>query len=601
MERGRSHPLGPHPQLTAMPIRQLPPNVAAQIAAGEVVERPASVVKELVENSLDAGATRVAVSVSGGGVSEIRVTDDGCGIPADELALAFRHHATSKLATAADLETVATLGFRGEALPSIAAVARVTGATRTADAEAGSRIEFRYGELTGEGPVGCPVGTTVQVVELFGNLPARRKFLRSAAAETARTQEVVTRYALAYPGVRFALTADGREQVNTTGSGNLQDVILSLYGREVAARMLPVSGADDHAAISGYVSAPDLSRHNRSHMTLLVNRRWVYHRSVMYAIEQAYQGTLPDRRYPLAVINVDLPAADVDVNSHPTKREVRFRNENRIFSAVQRAVSDALVAHAPARQVARSFSVPGESNSGVGGFTRSRPVAHTPAESPVASPPRADALALPTTGLAPTGGSLRDVLNGLRVVGQIRQTYVVAEGSEGMYLVDQHAAHERVVYDRIRQRGQSQDNEAQPLLAPTPVQLNLAQAAILQEYATMLAEYGFQLEPFGGDAWLVRAIPATLTARNSPDPQAALVNLLDAVSVEQVVMEREDALAATIACHGSVRAGDTLTTDEMDALLRQLETTENPHHCPHGRPTVIHFTEYQLEREFGRR
>ena len=581
-----------------MPIRQLPPNVAAQIAAGEVVERPASVVKELVENSLDAGGTRIAVSISGGGVSEIRVTDDGCGIAADELALAFRHHATSKLSTAADLETVATLGFRGEALPSIAAVSRVTCTTRPPDSDTGYRIEFRYGELIGDGPAGCPVGTTVQVVELFSNVPARRRFLRSAPAESSRIQEVVTRYALACPDVRFVLTTDGREQVNVAGSGNLQDAALSLYGREVAARMLPVSGTDAGLLIHGYTSAPDLHRHNRSYITLLVNGRWVYHRSIMYAIEQAYQGALPDRRYPLAVINVDLPPEDVDVNSHPTKREVRFRNENRIFSAVQRAVSDALVAHAPVRQVARPFSVPEERPAGVGGVSTNR---SGPAPMTGTGEPGASGLALPTTALAPTGGSLRDVLTGLRVVGQIRQTYIVAEGNGGMYLVDQHAAHERVVYDRIRQDGDRWAGMAQPLLGPTPVELNLAQAGTLQEYGDMLAEYGFQLEPFGGDAWLVRAIPATLTMRSNPDPAAALINLLDAVSVEQVVMEREDALAATIACHGSVRAGDTLGADEMDALLRQLETTENPHHCPHGRPTVIHFTEYQLEREFGRR
>ena len=581
-----------------MPIRQLPPNVAAQIAAGEVVERPASVVKELVENSLDAGATRISVLVSDGGVSEIRVSDDGSGIAADELSLAFRHHATSKLATASDLATVGTLGFRGEALPSIAAVARVTCTTRTGDEATGSRIEFRYGDPVVEGPVGCPVGTTVQVVELFGNVPARRRFLRSAAAETARIQEVVTRYALAYPDVRFTLTTDGREQVNTPGNGNLQDALLSLYGRDVASRMLPVCRTDGDEAVSGYASAPDLNRHNRSSITLLVNRRWVYHRSIMYAIEQAYQGTLPDRRYPLAVINVDLPTEEVDVNSHPTKREVRFRNDNRVFSAVRRAVSDALVAHAPVRQVARSFSVPGEANADTPS-TAGKPVAyHTGDRLNVPTP---NPLALPTTSLAPTGGSLRDVLTGLRVVGQIRQTYIVAEGNEGMYLVDQHAAHERVVYDRMRQGGASQGKVSQPLLGPTPVQLNLAQLGTLQEYGDRLAEYGFQLEPFGGEAWLVRAIPAVLTARNNPDPTTALIKLLDAVSVEQVVMEREDALAATIACHGAVRAGDTLTTEEMDALLRQLEATENPHHCPHGRPTVIHFSEYQLEREFGRR
>ncbi len=573
-----------------MPILQLPPHVAAQIAAGEVVERPSSVVKELVENSLDAGAARIAISVREGGVAAIRVTDDGCGIPGGEISLAFRHHATSKLTVAADLETVATLGFRGEALPSIAAVARISCTTRTADADAGARIEFRYGDLLTQQSAGCPVGTTIEVAELFANLPARRRFLRSAAAETARIQEVVTRYALAWPGVSFTLTADGREQVHTPGSNSLQDTILSLYGSDVTARMLPVCADDGSIAVNGYASASDLNRHNRSHITLLVNRRWIYHRSIIYAIEQAYQGTLPDRRYPLAVINLQLPAAEVDVNSHPTKREVRFRNENRIFSAVQRAVHDALVAHAPVRAATRPFTI------------SAPPPDLRPAPDTTFSPQpagRTPNLALPTAGLAPLSGSLRDVLASLRVVGQIRQTYVVAEGSEGMYLIDQHAAHECIVYDQIRAR--QHERVAQPLLAPMSADLTTAQVATLEEYTELLAAYGFHLEPFGGDAWLVRAVPATLATSRNPDPAQALTNLLDAVAVEQVVMEREDALAATIACHGAVRAGDTLTHSEMDALIRQLEKTDNPHHCPHGRPTVIHFTQYQLEREFGRR
>ena len=583
-----------------MPIQQLPPHVAAQIAAGEVIERPASVVKELVENSLDAGATRIDVTIREGGVAEIRVTDDGCGIPAGELALAFRHHATSKLATVADLQSVATLGFRGEALPSIAAVARVTCTTRTRDSDAGARIEFRYGAAVAERSVGCPVGATVQVVELFGNLPARRRFLRSPAAETARIQEVVTRYALANPGVRFALNVDGRETMNTAGSGRLQEAILSIYGADVAGRMLPVSLIDGDVSVSGYASAPDLSRHNRSYITLLVNHRWVYDRSIAYAIEQAYRGTLPDRRYPIAVIDVAIPPEQVDVNSHPSKREVRFRNENRLFSVVQRAVRDALVAHAPVRQVTRSFTPSG--NPAVAEASPpAAPALRVPASYAGSAAPPRELLTLPTTSLAPTGGSLREVLADLRVVGQIRKTYVVAEGPAGMYLIDQHAAHECVVYDQLRKRAGQRERAAQPLLAPLPAELSTSQAATLEEYAGLLSEYGFQLEPFGDNAWLVRAVPAMLAARGNTDPAATLTDLLDAVAVEQVVMEREDALAATIACHGSVRAGMTLAQDEMDALLRQLETTDNPHNCPHGRPTVVHFTEYQLEREFNRR
>ncbi len=583
-----------------MPIQQLPPHVAAQIAAGEVIERPASVVKELVENSLDAGATRIAVAIRQGGVAEIRVSDDGCGIPAAELALAFRHHATSKLSTVADLQSVATLGFRGEALPSVAAVARVVCTTRVADADAGARIEFRYGEDVNERSIGCPVGATVQVAELFGNLPARRRFLRSPAAETARIQEVVTRYALADPGVRFTLNVDGRETVNTTGSGRLQDAVLSIYGADVSGRMLPVSLADGDVSVSGYTGAADLSRHNRSYITLLVNHRWIYDRSIAYAIEQAYQGTLPQRRYPLAVIDIAIPPEQVDVNSHPSKREVRFRDENRLFSAVQRAVRDALLAHAPVRQVTRSFT-PSGNPAVAGGSSPAAPSFRVPASYGGSASPPPDPLTLPTTSLAPTGGPLRDALADLRVVGQIRQTYVVAEGPAGMYLIDQHAAHERVVYDRLRNRAEYRERASQPLLVPLPAELSASQVATLEECADLLAEHGFQLEPFGDNAWLVRAVPALLAARGNSDPATALTDLLDAVAVEQVVMEREDALVATIACHGSVRAGMTLAPDEMDALLRQLETADNPHNCPHGRPTVVHFTEYQLEREFSRR
>ena len=586
-----------------MPIKQLAPAVVAQIAAGEVVERPASVVKELLENSLDAGAARIDISIRQGGVAEIRISDDGCGIPAPEVDLAFVHHATSKLTTAADLDTVATLGFRGEALPSIAAVARVTLTSRPPDTDAGTRIEFRYGERVGSTELGCPVGTTVHVVELFGNLPARRSFLRSHATETSRIQDVVSRYALAYPAVQFTLTADDRRIIDTPGSHRLQETILAIYGAEVAARMLPVYLVDGDVIVDGYASAPDLTRHNRSWLTLLVNHRWVYDRSVLYAIEQAYQGILPERRYPLAVVNLILPPDRVDVNSHPTKREVRFRQESRIFSTVQRAVRDALLTHAPVRAVTSTPS-PSMGEDRADGDSRRRTMGESWAEGDSRRPnnnppPNPDPSSLPTaspTQLVP----LRQTLATLRVVGQIRQTYIVAEGEGGMYLIDQHAAHERVVYDRLQQQWASQERTSQPLLVPTPAELTFSQQDTLQEYAELLAVSGFDLEPFGDNAWLLRAVPPQLAA-HSADPVQALIALLDAVALEQVVMERQDALAATIACHGSVRAGMTLAAEEMAALLVQLEATPEPNHCPHGRPTVIHFSEYQLEREFSRR
>ena len=579
-----------------MPIRQLPPEVAAQIAAGEVVERPASVVKELVENSLDAGAARIAVSIRQGGVAEISATDDGCGIPADEVALAFQRHATSKLATAADLSTVSTLGFRGEALPSIAAVSRLAITTRPPDASAGRRCELRYGELTASDALGCPSGTTIRVQELFGNLPARRGFLRSAAAETARIQEVITRSALAWPEVRFSLSADGRSVVDTPGSGRLPEAILAIYGAAVAARMLPLSYAAGDLSVDGYASAPEISRHNRAGVTLLVNRRWIHDRSLNYAIDQAYHGLLPERRYPIAVINLALPPERVDVNSHPAKSEVRFRQQPNLFSAVQRAVREALLAHAPAQPVTRRMTPTGGN----------APAAPSGIATPSASGARAGlATPAPDQPLLPSALPseiipLRQTLESLRVVGQIRQTYVVAEGDGGMFLIDQHAAHECIVYDRIRRQWADRERTAQPLLAPATAELTYAQHDTLQQYTALLAASGYDLEPFGDNAWLLRAVPPQLAAVNS-DPVQSLMGLLDAVALEQVVMEREDALAATLACHSSVRAGKTLSYEEMTALVSQLRETAQPHRCPHGRPTVVHFTEYQLEREFGRR
>ena len=585
-----------------MPIRQLPTDVASKIAAGEVIERPASVVKELVENSLDAGATRIETVIREGGVAEIRVSDDGCGIPADEVSLAFLRHATSKLTTVDELQSVSTLGFRGEALPSIAAVSRATLTTRAIGADSGVRIQLRYGEPAGFDEVGCAPGTTVQAQELFGNLPARRKFLRSSAAETARIQEVVSRYALASPGVKFTLTADGRTILDTPGSGRARDAVLSVYGSDIASQMLPVLHVDGDISIDGFVSTPQISRGNRSYITLLVNHRWVFDGSVAYAITQAYQGMLPDRRYPVAVIDVVIPAHAVDVNSHPAKREVRFRNADRLFSAVHHAVRDALLAHAPVRQ-AVSVATPAHTDAPADSAPAQPLLAPGASRSPAGPRTTSGPAPLPTTQLVSSAGSLRDVLASLRVVGQIRQTYIVAEGPEGMYLVDQHAAHERVVYDRLRQQVSNQQRISQPLLSPTPCDLSIAQAATMEEYAELLESYGFGIEAFGNNTWLLRAVPTSLAdgGKGVTDPVQILLELLDAIALEQVIMEREDALAATIACHGSVRAGINLTIDEMSALLEQLEATPDPHSCPHGRPTVVRFTEYQLEREFRRR
>ena len=568
------------------------------IAAGEVVERPASVVKELVENSIDAGASQIIVEIRAGGVEQVKVIDDGHGIPAEEVELAFRRHATSKIDSQEQLGAIATLGFRGEALPSIAAVSRTVLTTRQPLDDGGFRLELVWGEPVSSGSQGCPPGTAVEVLDLFGNLPARRKFLRSASAETSRVQELVSRYALVFPGIRFQLLMDGRSSFTSPGNGLPREALLAVYGPQAATAMLEVRGEDSESGyqVNGFASAPSLTRANRTYMTFFVNRRWVQSRMLSFAVEEAYLGLLQVKRYPLAALNISIPYEDVDVNSHPAKREVRFRYESRVFSTVQRAVRAVLVADSPvpslapppdpdyAAAAAPSFFP----RSAFGGVRNGGGMPDYPGGSP-GGPADAAVLRQPGPPLpAPP----------LRVVGQLKLTYIVAEGSEGMFLVDQHAAHERVLFDRIRQQSSEKEPQSQPLLEPVPVELTPAQGDTLKTNEEALEDYGFQFEPFGDGSYLLRAVPAIF---GESDPAKSLLDVLDMTAFEGLVRQKEDVTAASIACQGAIRAGKPLTEPEMIALLEQLEATPNPHTCPHGRPTMVHFSSHHMEREFGRR
>ena len=581
-----------------MPIRILPPALAARIAAGEVVERPASVVKELVENSIDAGASQITIEIRAGGTELIRVGDDGSGIPPEEASLAFHRHATSKLNAEEQLDSVATMGFRGEALPSVAAVSRVTVQTRPHAETAGYRLVLHWGEPVESGSEGCAPGTVLEVSDLFGNQPARRKFLRSAQAETARVQELVSRYALAFPEIRFRLTNDGKPSLTTPGNGQPREALLAVYGSQVAASMLEVHAEDPETgySVEGYVGAPSLSRANRTYMTFFVNRRLIQSRMLSFAVEEAYAGLLQTRRYPVAAINIVMPYDEVDVNSHPAKREVRFHDESRVFSLAQRAVRAALVAETPvpsfpataggpsfsgySRSGYSRFGSSREGLPGMGGGERDRTPRPMGAEG-------AEALALLGRPVTP-----------LRVVGQLKQTYIVGEGPEGMYLVDQHAAHERVLFDRIVRRRGEREAVSQPLLAAVSVELTPTHTTTLQDNLEAITGYGFEMEPFGERTYLLRAVPAVLSA---DEPGKALVDILDMATLDGLTRYKEDVMAASIACHAAIRAGQPLSLAEMTSLLEQLEATPNPHTCPHGRPTMIHFTSYQVEREFGRR
>ncbi len=586
-----------------MAIKVLSRDVSSKIAAGEVIERPASVVKELVENSLDAGASRIVVEIKAGGTDLIRVTDDGCGIPGAEVELAFQRFATSKVSEVAELGAIATLGFRGEALPSVATVAGVTLATRTESENSGSRIELEDGELKDRQAHGGPVGTSISVRHLFRNFPARRRFLRSVATEVSRVQKVVTRYALAYPEVAFQLDVEGSTAFSSPGSGDVREAVSALYGLDVGTQLLEILSDQESentppVVVTGLISPPSVDRANRGYITFFTNRRWVQSRMLGYALEQAYQGFLMERRYPMAVVNIELPFDEVEVNVHPSKAEVRFRSEGGVFSALQQAVRRTLTIHSPVPQFRRGGTArrPGAAGLGVDPmpfFAASAGRTLATAVEAVDGAVHGGA-SVPSTADAPAP---KTALPALRALGQVNATYIVAEGPDGLYLIDQHAAHERVLFERVREQARTRNPQVQSLLEPATVELDPAQGELVEGNAELIASFGFYLEPFGPLTYLLRGVPSLL---DGGDPRQGFLDVLDLILEGGGFETLEERAAYSIACHAAIRAGKSLSQQEMSELARQLEQCDQPHTCPHGRPTMIHMSTGRLEREFGR-
>ncbi len=606
-----------------MPIRVLPDIVAAQIAAGEVIERPASVVKELIENALDAGADAIAIDIEEGGRRLIRVSDNGSGIPADEVELAFARHATSKLQAVDDLNRIQTLGFRGEALASIAAVSHVVLTTRHQDELAGTMIHAEGGELRSVRATGAPSGTVAEVSNLFFNTPARLKFLKSDSTERRHITQLVTRYAMAYPSVRFRLVQEGREQFHSTGSGDLADVLVEAFGLDAFTDMLEVSPlpptrADlPDVAVYGFASSPALNRANRSHIVLFVNGRTIADQSLTYAVVQAYHTLIPNGRYPLAVLLITLDPQEVDVNVHPTKAEVRFRSPDTVFSAVQKAVRSAVVGQAPVpsmqsdpyRNVDEGWRAPGTGAGGAGrrplvpgerqllmdldAFSPGRRAQQRP---DVAALPRASEAEIPSD---PGGPARPRTLPVLRVIGQIGATYIVAEGPAGLYLIDQHAAHERILYEQFMTQQTAMEPIAQQTLAASTVEFPPATAQLVVESLDLLARWGFLLEEFGGTTFRVRTVPALLADQEPGDVVRAVVQDLESEQ-EPGAATLEEKLVRRVCKAAAVKAGQTLSFDEMEGMIRQLERCESPRTCPHGRPTMLHISGEDLARQFGR-
>ena len=691
-----------------MPIRQLAPDVAAKIAAGEVVERPASVVKELIENSIDAGATQIRVDLTNGGLQLIRVTDNGTGIPANELDLALSRHATSKVARIEDLEHIRSLGFRGEALASIAAVAEVTLLSYHRGASQGAQVSATNGHSSEVTTAASPEGTTLTVRNLFSAVPARLKFLKSRHTEVSHCHHLLEQYALAYPEIRFSVFSEGRQIFATPGDGQLSSVLIEIYGLQVAEQMVPISSLDgkdddpERPVVSGYISLPTCYKSTRQHMSFFVNRRWVLSRMLSYAVEEAYHSLLLTGRHPIAVINISVDPTQIDVNVHPAKTEIRFLRERRVFSAIVRAVRQAVLEEAGIpkwgnerkinkqstlnRTPTTSTTLPPESieldleeDEGSGGpfitssnsdestvFPQDNPWLTVTEEETGTKPPSLSRLwqshvrrhddletdhtipasarnvgaplagarsettvqsnadirsdthvnapsdastrldanvqpGTPSTPNEPAASAKVSRLPSLRVVGQLSQSYIVTEGSEGMYLIDQHAAHERILLERMVAALQARTPLSQLLLTPVKLDLSPAELEAIEEHKQQLESIGFTLEMLEDSTYQVRAVPNVLVKQMNARSLHDLLAELTAPEQPGHTETWEEHALANVACKAAIKANYFLTVSEMREMIEQLERTNAPYSCCHGRPTMIHFSLPALEREFGRR
>jgi DNA mismatch repair protein MutL len=654
-------------------IRILPESVANKIAAGEVVERPASVVKELLENALDAGAKSVRIEVEQGGKRMIRVTDDGQGMTHDDALLAFERHATSKLKTADDLLSIATLGFRGEALPSIAAVSRLLLETRDELEDEGTRVEFAGGKLVGVKPAGLPIGTTVSVADIFYCVPARRKFLRSDTTELGHIASLATHYALANPGKQFILATPTQEIINCAPAEKLTDRVYQLFGRQALDELveIPAVSAPFRAAVTepqldpeeekasltvtGFTSRPEVQRLNRNGIYIFVNRRLVRDRLILHAIHEAYRNILPSTVFPATLLFLEMPYEEVDVNVHPAKIEVRFRRSQFVHDLTRDTIRQALMNARPVASFAATATTAaalqsaGFGNAGFSGGIKAvpegssvpRPVIRpmedfglgtgvgsdggfdlagapmqpveqripfssgsafgtviAPARLPGASNWAAN-LASPSAD-APATLPRPEQIADLKPLGQVNSSFIVAVNAEGLWIVDQHVAHERVLFERHLEARRAGKIEAQRMLMPLVIELSPRQIVTFEKIAEELAANGFEVEPMGPKSVAIQAVPAGVAA---PDAEKLLREILDGIERENAAISIETLqakIAASTACHAAIKINMPLEPSKMEWLLDALAKTDCPMSCPHGRPVVLRYSVKEIEKAFHR-
>jgi DNA mismatch repair protein MutL len=571
-----------------VPIRVLPDEVASTIAAGEVIERPESVVKELIENALDAEASRIQITVERGGKKLIEVVDNGCGIPSQEVPLVVERHATSKLSTTEDLFTLQSLGFRGEALTSISAVSRMELITRTMDEEVGARLVVNGGKAETPQPLGAPRGTAVRVKDLFYNLPARLKFLKTENTERRRIHTLISRYALAYPHISFQLNHEGRDVFHTTGSGQRREVLAAVFGLETAKNMIMIPEPEQaEIKVSGFVSPPSIHRGTRREITFFVQGRWIQDPSLSAAVVQAYHGLLMVGRYPLAVLMLQMPPEKLDVNVHPAKAEVRFQEPQQVFMVVQRAIRGTLLGQTTEPPV--RFESTWWQKDSLEGERQIDPSWEMDRQIRLDDRKEAIQRILPNAKVPL-----------LRPIGQVGATYLVTEGPDGIYLIDQHAAHERILFEAMMAAHQEGRLESQQLLEAINVEMTHSEASILAENLDLLNTLGFEIETFGREMYRVRAIPAMLS---NVDPTQSLRAVVENLEEDEKPLEEEieARIIARVCKRAAIKAGQVLSMEEQRKLIQDLEACEMPRTCPHGRPTMVHLSVDTLEKQFGRR
>ena len=608
-------------------IQQLPSSVVNKIAAGEVIERPASVVKELMENSVDAGATRIEVTVDQGGLQLIRVHDNGHGIPQNQLDLAVTSHATSKIVDADDLFRVGTLGFRGEALASIAEVSHLLLRSRTADASAGFELVVHGGQRQPVAPCSCAVGTTLEVANLFFNTPVRRKFIKTTQTEMGHTSEAFARIALARPSIHLSLTHNQRIVHDLPATTRWAERIGTFFGPDIGNALIPVSSEDGPIRLSGYVVDPTHSRGNNRMQYLFLNGRYIRDRSLQHALREAYRGLLMTGRFPIAFLNLEMPAELVDVNVHPAKLEVRFQEGRRLYSQLlgtlrSKFLTTDLTARAqltvpasdPTCDGQRSHRLPAQATmtlpmdrpqrdwtAGVAPFqpfpddSGLPPLpAPVPADFATSPPPpiSPSPAAVPIAGGTPPGPHVRAL--------QIHNRYLITETEEGLVVIDQHALHERIIYEQLREKVLAGKLESQKLLVPEPVALTPTESAQVLQSHELLGQIGIQVQDFGGDTVLVSAYPAMLANHNPAEMLRGVLEILLQGTRKIDARDMLDELLHMISCKAAIKAGDQLSDAEISALLEHRMLCQDAHHCPHGRPTSLVFSREELDKRFKR-